>query len=373
MWRKLEIEATWKCGDTAKTKEGQVGKLTMAPDSDGDVKLQWLDGQLSSYVKAATLSRATPAEIRAATRAHTPFTHHLHRHKMQLSSCQASWVCDGCGASGSGACSRYRCASGCDFDLCQSCKTSSAPTWKCGDTAKTKEGRMGKLAMAPDSDGDVKLQWADGSGTSRYTKARELTRATESEFRAAVQAARQEHNEDAARQIMETLRVEVPRLAVFSSRADGATGGCTGVYELDSLSKTRDRNLFATWTMSTGTKVYVLYSDNQDQWAVTVEENVAANKNFMLTERHNALLPHQVEWGKRKAGEGWFQTGAMVHLVASSREVEARLARPPARPPAVRFVSDLIVDLRLCVCEKRCLRFTLVSLARQNRKRSTTP
>ena len=42
---------------------------------------------------------------------------------------------------------------------------------------------------------------------------------------------------------------------------------------------------------------------------------------------------------------------ARERAVVEAAALKARLARPPARPPAVRFVSDLIVDFRLCVCE----------------------
>ena len=53
--------------------------------------------------------------------------------------------------------------------------------WPTGSFAKH-AGRVGKLTMRPDGDGDTKLEWADGSGTSGFVKARELARATESEF-----------------------------------------------------------------------------------------------------------------------------------------------------------------------------------------------
>jgi hypothetical protein len=38
--------------------EGKVGQLTMNPDSDGDVKLLWANGTISSYIKAHELVRA---------------------------------------------------------------------------------------------------------------------------------------------------------------------------------------------------------------------------------------------------------------------------------------------------------------------------
>ena len=175
----------WKRGDFAKAN-GKLGKITMEPDSDGDVKLQWLDGATSPYIKAATLSRPTKTEIEAAVQAARPFTHHLHAHQLQLSSRDASWRCDGCRAPARGA--RYRCVSGCDFDLCDSCKSArAAPTWKRGDFAKV-NGKVGKLTMAPDGDGDVKLEWPDGE-VSGYIKAAKLTRATRGEARAAAAAA----------------------------------------------------------------------------------------------------------------------------------------------------------------------------------------
>ena len=48
---------------------GKVGKLTMAPDGDGDVKLEWPDGEVSGYIKAAKLTRVTRGEARAAAAA----------------------------------------------------------------------------------------------------------------------------------------------------------------------------------------------------------------------------------------------------------------------------------------------------------------
>ena len=46
---------------------------------------------------------------------------------------------------------------------------------------------IGKLTMDPNVDGNVKLQWADGSGTSGYIKAARLRRVNGSEFRTAQQ------------------------------------------------------------------------------------------------------------------------------------------------------------------------------------------
>ena len=53
--------------------------------------------------------------------------------------------------------------------------------WPAGSFAKH-AGKVGKLTTRPDSDGDTKLEWADGSGTSGCINARELARATESDF-----------------------------------------------------------------------------------------------------------------------------------------------------------------------------------------------
>ena len=47
--------------------------------------------------------------------------------------------------------------------------------WPVGSFAKH-GGRMGKLTMRPDSDGDTKLEWADGSGTGDYIKFWELAK-----------------------------------------------------------------------------------------------------------------------------------------------------------------------------------------------------
>ena len=44
------------------------------------------------------------------------------------------------------------------------------------------DGRLGRIKSGPDRDGDVKLEWADGSGESEYLKAEELTRVTERDF-----------------------------------------------------------------------------------------------------------------------------------------------------------------------------------------------
>jgi hypothetical protein len=53
-------------------------------------------------------------------------------------------------------------------------------TWIVIGAIATYDGRVGRVAMQPDSDRDVKLTWADGE-TSSYIKAFRLTRATEAE------------------------------------------------------------------------------------------------------------------------------------------------------------------------------------------------
>ena len=118
-WNEERGEA-WKPGTCVK-KDDAVGRLTTAPDSDNDeVNVEWADGETSGYINLASLLRATQAEWDNAKRAAAPFTHHLHDHQLRLSSSTISWYCDGCRVSGSGA--RYRCGSGCDYDLCETCK-----------------------------------------------------------------------------------------------------------------------------------------------------------------------------------------------------------------------------------------------------------
>ena len=49
--------------------EGKVGKITMRPDGDGDVRLAWADGsERSGYIKAVTLTMATRVEWDSAVR-----------------------------------------------------------------------------------------------------------------------------------------------------------------------------------------------------------------------------------------------------------------------------------------------------------------
>ena len=61
--------------------------------------------------------------------------------------------------------------------------------WSIGTFAEY-EGKVGKLTIRPDSDQDVKLEWADGSGVSSYAKVATLTKATQAEWDAAVRAVR---------------------------------------------------------------------------------------------------------------------------------------------------------------------------------------
>ena len=63
--RRAAEAARWPAGSFAKSG-GRVGKLTMAPDSDGDVRLQWPDGQQSGYTKAHSLTVATETEWNTA-------------------------------------------------------------------------------------------------------------------------------------------------------------------------------------------------------------------------------------------------------------------------------------------------------------------
>ena len=49
-WCKRGVEAKF---------EGRLGTLTIAPDSDAEVKLKWDDGSESGYLKAAKVQRTT--------------------------------------------------------------------------------------------------------------------------------------------------------------------------------------------------------------------------------------------------------------------------------------------------------------------------
>eukprot|EP01043_Picozoa_sp_COSAG02_P024482 COSAG02_NODE_1339_length_13187_cov_610.871027_1_plen_364_part_10 len=82
---------------------GRIGQITMDPDSDGEVKLQYADGSESGYIGISQLAPATRAEFA----------------RQQLA---YSWCKEGAFA-----------------------------------------GRIGQITMDPDSDGEVKLQYADGS------------------------------------------------------------------------------------------------------------------------------------------------------------------------------------------------------------------
>ena len=50
--------------------------------------------------------------------------------------------------------------------------------------------KVGRTKIEADSDGEVKLCWADGNGTSGYVKVEALTRVTKSEWDAAQKAVR---------------------------------------------------------------------------------------------------------------------------------------------------------------------------------------
>ena len=68
------LRAQFKQGTHAKTAEGQVGVLTMDPDSDDEVKLRLADGTRTGYVKVGTLSEPSAEELAvhdAATKAST--------------------------------------------------------------------------------------------------------------------------------------------------------------------------------------------------------------------------------------------------------------------------------------------------------------
>ena len=109
--RRTAQSTSW-CVKGAAAKQGdKVGVVSYGPDGDGDVKVAWCDGVESSYIKAAALSRATTADIRAAT----------------------SW-----------------CATG------VKCKY---------------QGRLGTLTMAPDGDLEVKVKYANDGSVSEYINA----------------------------------------------------------------------------------------------------------------------------------------------------------------------------------------------------------
>ena len=61
--------------------------------------------------------------------------------------------------------------------------------WPVG-TFATRGTKVGRTTMAPDTDAEVKLCWADGNGTSGYVKVEALTRVTKSAWDAAQKAVR---------------------------------------------------------------------------------------------------------------------------------------------------------------------------------------
>ena len=57
-------EEVWsvKVGAIAKTAEGKLGVVTYDPDGDGEVRLRFADGETSGYIKADSLTQATPSD-----------------------------------------------------------------------------------------------------------------------------------------------------------------------------------------------------------------------------------------------------------------------------------------------------------------------
>ena len=51
-----------KAGAVAKTAEGKLGVVSRHPDSDGEVKLRFADGETSGYTKAGTLTQAAASD-----------------------------------------------------------------------------------------------------------------------------------------------------------------------------------------------------------------------------------------------------------------------------------------------------------------------
>ena len=64
--------------------DGKIGKLTMNPDSDSEVKLQWANGQVSHYVKISRLTMVVGGK------------HASHPHTLAPSNHPSSWICDVC-------------------------------------------------------------------------------------------------------------------------------------------------------------------------------------------------------------------------------------------------------------------------------------
>ena len=54
--------------------------------------------------------------------------------------------------------------------------------WKKDQYARDASGKIGQLTMDADSDLEVKLKWADGSGESGYTKVATLFKTSKSAF-----------------------------------------------------------------------------------------------------------------------------------------------------------------------------------------------
>eukprot|EP01046_Picozoa_sp_COSAG06_P001275 COSAG06_NODE_41_length_30044_cov_24.608382_8_plen_861_part_00 len=110
-----------------KEHPGKVGKVTMDPDRDLEVKVRWSNGQESGYIKAADLEKSSEAAF-------------------AVGNIRAGVV--------------------------------------------VKQGRkVGKVTMDPDRDLEVKVRWSNGQ-ESCYIKAAELSLSNEAAFAAAVEAAK---------------------------------------------------------------------------------------------------------------------------------------------------------------------------------------
>ena len=64
--------------------DGRIGKLTMNPDSDSDVKLKWANGDVSGYVKISRLKKVVGGK------------HASHSHDLAPDDRSSGWVCDVC-------------------------------------------------------------------------------------------------------------------------------------------------------------------------------------------------------------------------------------------------------------------------------------
>lgn len=64
--------------------DGKIGKVTMNPDSDSEVKLKWANGETSSYVKIARLKLVAGGK------------HPSHSHNVAPNDDSRRWYCDVC-------------------------------------------------------------------------------------------------------------------------------------------------------------------------------------------------------------------------------------------------------------------------------------